>query len=86
MYQIIWNLIVFALLYWVLRGRLKPDGSLFIAYPALYSLGSLTIRFFRAGTDFLGPLHEGQLISILILAATIPLLIVRTRWVKGLAE
>jgi len=85
-YQIIWNLIVFAILFWVLRGRLKPDGSLFIAYLALYSAGALTIRFFRAGTSFLGPLHEGQLISVLILAVTIPLLIARTRWVKGQAE
>ena len=79
-YQILWNLIVFAVLFWGLRGRLKPDGSLFIAYLALYSAGSLAIRFLRAGTDFLGPLNEGQVISMLILAITIPLLIARTRW------
>ncbi len=81
-YQIIWNLIVFAILFWGLRGRLKPNGSLFIAYLAIYSAGSLAIRFFRSGTDFLGPFHEGQVISVLILAVTIPLLIARTRW-KG---
>jgi len=81
-YQIIWNLIVFAILFWGLRGRLKPDGSLFIAYLAIYSAGSLAIRFFRAGTDFLGPLNEGQVISMVILAITVPLLIARTRW-KG---
>ena len=85
-YQILWNLIAFAILFWVLRGRLKPSGSLLIAYLALYSAGALTVRFFRSGTSFLGPLHEGQLISMLILAVTIPLLIVRTRWVKKNAE
>jgi phosphatidylglycerol:prolipoprotein diacylglycerol transferase len=85
-YQILWNLIVFAILFWVLRGRLKPHGSLFVAYLALYSIGALTVRVFRSGTSFLGPLHEGQLISVLILAVTIPLLIVRTRWVKGNVE
>jgi phosphatidylglycerol:prolipoprotein diacylglycerol transferase len=85
-YQILWNLIVFAILFWVLRGRLKPHGSLFVAYLALYSMGALSVRFFRSGTSFLGPLHEGQLISVLILAVTIPLLIVRTRWVKGNVE
>jgi phosphatidylglycerol:prolipoprotein diacylglycerol transferase len=85
-YQIFWNLIVFSLLFWVLRGRLKPDGSLFVAYLALYSAGALTIRFFRSGTTFLGPLHEGQLISVLILAVTVPLLIFRTRWIKGQAQ
>ena len=85
-YQLLWNLIVFAILFWVLRGRLKPHGSLFVAYLALYSIGALTVRFFRSGTSFLGPLHEGQLISVLILAVTLPLLIVRTRWVKGNVE
>ena len=85
-YQLLWNLIIFAILFWGLRGRLKPDGSLFIAYLALYSIGSFVIRLFRSGTPFVGPLHEGQFISLVILAITIPLLIARTRWVKKPVE
>ena len=85
-YQILWNLGIFAILFWGLRGRLKPDGSLFIAFLALYSVGSFIIRFFRAGTPFVGPLHEGQFVSLLILAITSPLLITRTRWVRRPAK
>jgi len=85
-YEILWCLIVFAFLFWVLRERLKPHGSLFIAYLALYSTGALIIRFFRPDKPFLGPLPEGQLISVLVLAVTVPLLILRTRWVKRAEE
>jgi len=75
-YEIIFNLIVFGLLV-KLRGRLKPDGSLFLVYLALYSLWRLGIDFIRDGTPFLFGLHQAQVISILVLAVTIPLLAVR---------
>lgn len=80
-YEIIYNLIVFVVLL-KLRGRFKPDGSLFFIYLTLYSLWRLFSDFMRDGTPFLFGLHQAQVISIIILLITIPNLILKTRWVK----
>ena len=80
-YEIIYNLIVFAVLV-RLRGRFKPDGSLFLIYLSLYSLWRFGISFLREGTPFLFGLQEAQVIALIVLAIAISLLAFRTRWVK----
>jgi phosphatidylglycerol:prolipoprotein diacylglycerol transferase len=79
-YHLIWNLIGFGIL-WSLRRRLKPQGSLFLLYLALYVAGDLSIRFVRVGEPFRSGmffnLQQAQLIGIVILAVTVPWLIVR---------
>ena len=80
-YEIIFNLIVFGILL-KLRGRLKTDGLLFLVYLILYSVWRLGIDFIRDGTPFLFGLHQAQVVSIIVLAITIPLLVVKTRLVK----
>ena len=81
-YEIVWNLIVFGVLL-KLKGRLKPDGSLFLIYLSLYSLWRLGLDFLREGTSFLFGLHQAQVIAIIILAIAIPILTMKTRWVKA---
>ncbi len=81
-YEIIYNLIVFALLL-KLRERFKPDGSLFLIYLALYAFWRLFIDFVRPGTGFLFGLHQAQVISIVVLFITLPRLILRTRLAKA---
>ena len=80
-YEIIYNLIVFGVLL-KLRGRFKPDGSLFLIYLGLYSLWRLVSDFLRTGTPFLFGLHQAQIIGIIVLAIAVSLLAYRTRWVK----
>lgn len=80
-YEIIYNLIVFGVLL-KLKGRFKPDGSLFLIYLSLYSLWRFGSDFLREGDTFLFGLHQVQVVSIVVLAITISLLIRRTRWVK----
>jgi phosphatidylglycerol:prolipoprotein diacylglycerol transferase len=80
-YEIFYNLIVFGILL-CLRGRFRPDGSLFLIYLTFYALWRLGIDFIREGTDFLFGLHEAQVISIVVLIITITLMALRTRWVK----
>jgi phosphatidylglycerol:prolipoprotein diacylglycerol transferase len=79
-YHLIWNLIGFSIL-WSLRRRLKPQGSLFLLYLALYAAGDLSIRFVRVGEPFRSGLffnlQEAQIIGILVLLITVPWLIVR---------
>ena len=80
-YFVIWNLIVFAII-WQLRGRLKPQGSLFFLYLCLYAVGDLGLRFFRINDPFLLGLHQGQVISLAILIVAVPWLIIRMRRFK----
>jgi len=82
LYELTYNLIVFGVLL-TLRGRLKPDGSLFLIYLSLYSLWRLGLDFLREGTPFLFGLHQAQVIAIIILAIAIPILVMKTRWVKA---
>jgi phosphatidylglycerol:prolipoprotein diacylglycerol transferase len=80
-YELIYNLIVFGVLL-LLRGRFRPDGSLFLIYLTLYALWRLGIDFIREGNPFLFGLHEAQVISIIVLIITITLMALRTRWMK----
>ena len=77
-YEIIFCLLVFGILL-KLRGRFKPDGSLFLIYLSLYALWRVGSDFLRVGTPFLFGLHQAQVIGIVVLAITIPLLAYRTR-------
>jgi phosphatidylglycerol---prolipoprotein diacylglyceryl transferase len=80
-YEIIYCIIVFVVLM-MLRKKLKPDGSLFALYLALYAAWRLGIDFLRDGTPFLFGLHQAQVISIIVLAITVPWMIKNSRWVK----
>jgi len=80
-YEIIYLLIIFAVLL-KLRGRFKPDGSLFLIYLSLYSLWRVGIDFLRDGTPFLFGLHQAQAIAIIVLLITIPILALRARRVR----
>ena len=81
-YEIIYLLIIFGFVL-MLRGRLKSEGSLFLVYLGLYSVWRIGIDFLREGTPFLFGLHQAQVIGIIVLAITIPLLAYKTRWVKA---
>lgn len=85
-YEIIWDLLVFALI-WRLRGRIRPEGSLFLVYLSLYSFGRFFVSFLRGGEQaVLGPLHQAHIIALLVLAVCVPLLIYRMRRPRVLAE
>jgi phosphatidylglycerol:prolipoprotein diacylglycerol transferase len=80
-YEIICLLIIFGIVLG-LKGRLKPDGSLFLVYFGLYSAWRFGSDFLRDGTPFLFGLHQAQLIGIIVLAVAIFLLSYRTRWAR----
>lgn len=85
-YEILWDLIVFAVL-WRLRGRLKPESSLFLVYLSIYSFGRFFISFLRGGEQpVLGILHQAHIIALLVLLVCVPLLIYRLRRARALAE
>jgi phosphatidylglycerol:prolipoprotein diacylglycerol transferase len=81
LYEMAFLLAVFGVLFW-LRKRFRPDGSLFLIYLGLYSAWRLGIGFIREGTNFLFGLQQAQVIGIIVLLIVIPLLVLRTHWVK----
>jgi phosphatidylglycerol:prolipoprotein diacylglycerol transferase len=84
-YEIVFNLIVFAVLL-ILRRRFKPDGSLFLIYLSLYSIWRLGSDFLRAGSPFLLGLHQAQFIAIILLVISVPQLAIKTRLLKKKAD
>ena len=72
-YEIIWNLIIFGVL-WRLRGRLKPEGSLFLTMIAMYSFGRFLISWVREEPAVLGPLHQAHIISLVLFVGAVALL------------
>lgn len=80
-YEIIFLALVFILVMF-LRNRIKPAGSLFIGYLAIYSCWRIGIDFIRDGTPFLFGLHQAQVIGIFTLIVAIPILAIKTRWGK----
>lgn len=81
-YEIFLDLAIFALLY-KLRGRLIPPGSLLLVYLVAYSVGRFFLSYLRQNNVFAAGLLEAQIVSLLTIAAVLPFLIIRTRWVKG---
>ena len=80
-YEIIWDMTVLAVI-WKLRGRLAPPGMLFALYAMLYALGRFFIQFLRLDKEWVAGLNEAQIISLVVLAITVPLLAYRARWVR----
>jgi phosphatidylglycerol:prolipoprotein diacylglycerol transferase len=80
-YEIIYDLIIFGVL-WKLMSKVRPDGSLFLIYLALYSAWRVGIDFLRPVNPFLFGLGQAQVIGIIVLVITIPILVRRWPWFK----
>ena len=81
-YEIIFLLFLFGAIM-MLKGRLKPDGSLFLVYLGSYSLWRFGIGFLRVNEPFLFGLHQAQVIGLAVMAIIVIMLIYRrVRWVN----
>jgi phosphatidylglycerol---prolipoprotein diacylglyceryl transferase len=96
-FEIIFNLLVFAALL-LLRGRLKKPGTLALIYFALYAAWRFGSDFLRGGTGFfqnihfltgvpfLSALHQAQVVALIILLITVPLIVLRHRRLRRVEE
>ncbi len=78
-YEMFWNILGLYLLY-KLRGRLKPDGSLFMFYLGFYSLGRFMIQFVRIDKTYFAHLQEAHLIAIGVMVISVVFLAWKARW------
>jgi phosphatidylglycerol:prolipoprotein diacylglycerol transferase len=83
LYESLWNLGVFLVVYFVLRRRLeRAPGALFLAYLGLYSLGRFWVEGLRTDSLMLGSLRIAQVVSLLgvaVAVAGVPYLLRRRR-------
>ena len=79
-YELLMDLLIFGVL-WKLRVRVRPDGSIFLLYLVIYSVGRFFLSFLRldSNTVLLG-LSQPQWLSLIVLAIALPLLILR--WIS----
>ena len=78
-YEIIWNMIGLVLIT-RLKGKLQPAGAIWMVYLTWYSIGRFGIQFLRLDDVKFWGLQEAHLIAIMVLAFTIPYMIMRVRW------
>ncbi len=77
-YEMIANIAILGVIF-VLRDRLRPAGSLFMVYLALYAIARFCIQFIRLDDVKFWGLQEAHLIAIIVLLITVPFLIWKTR-------
>jgi len=74
-YDMVWNLVSVAVTL-ALRGRGLPDGLIFWLSAAWYAVGRLLLGFLRiADPTYVFGLREDQVISLIVLAAAIPMIV-----------
>lgn len=76
-YELLMDLLIFGVL-WKLRGRVRPDGTIFLLYLVAYSVGRFFLSFLRLDsyTVLLG-LNQAQWLSLIVLTTVLPLLILQ---------
>jgi phosphatidylglycerol---prolipoprotein diacylglyceryl transferase len=71
LYESLWNLFVFLVLWFGLRKRLEgKPGALTLAYLGLYSIGRFFVEGLRIDSLMLGSFRAAQVASLLLVAAT----------------
>ena len=81
-YELIMDLLIFGML-WILLGRLKPDGSLFMLYLIVYSVGRFFLSYLRIDSNtVIWELNQPQWICLIVLAIVVPLMIRQYTWGK----
>lgn len=68
LYESLWDLAIFFLLYGVVRRRWGPyRGTLFLSYLGLYSLGRFFIEGLRIDSLMFGPFRVAQVVSLILI-------------------
>jgi phosphatidylglycerol:prolipoprotein diacylglycerol transferase len=78
-YHVLWNLIVFAII-WRFRGKFKPEGGLLFFGFSIYAIGDLGLRFLRGGREpLLLGIDSAQFVDLAMLVIFLPWLIIKLR-------
>ncbi len=76
LYESVWDLMVFALLFWLFSKKRKKFGEIVAYYFIFYSIGRFFIEGLRLDSLYWGELRSAQVISVLLILAGICLIFV----------
>ncbi len=82
LYQMLYNLLAFFLIWFYLRKRDYKDGSICFTGILIYSLGRFFIEALRADSLYIGPFRTAQLMSIILASVSLIMLLKIRPWVK----
>lgn len=81
-YELIFDLLLMAAI-WPLRDRLRPNGMFFALFLGTYSIGRFFLSFLREEfNEYFGVLNEAQVVAIIVVMITVPLLVWKAQLVK----
>ena len=85
-YELLFDLVLLAAI-WPLRDRLRPNGMFFALYLATYSIGRFFLSFMREEfNEYFGALNEAQVVAIIVVIFTVPLLVWKAQLVRPSAN
>ena len=85
-YELIFDLVLLAAI-WPLRDRLRPRGVFFALYLGTYSIGRFFLSFLREEfNEYFGALNEAQVVAIIVVIITVPLLVWKAQLVRPTAK
>lgn len=85
-YELIFDLVLLAAI-WPLRDRLRPQGMFFALYLSTYSIGRFFLSFLREEfNEYFGALNEAQVVAIIVVIITVPLLVWKAQLVRPTAK
>ncbi len=82
LYEMVLNLCIFTVLWFVLRKREHKEGFIFATYLVLYSAGRFFVEAFRADSLMLGPFRAAQLVSLALMIVASTIIWKRRLWTK----
>ena len=80
LYEMLINLSIFFLLWFVVRKRSYKNGFIFVLYFMLYSVGRFFVEIFRADSLMVGPLKAAQVVSLLLIAVALAVIFYNRMW------
>ena len=81
-YEMVFDLLLVAAI-WPLRNRLRPNGMFFTLFLATYSIGRFFLSFLREEfNEYFGALNEAQVVAIIVVILTVPLLVWKAQLVR----
>jgi phosphatidylglycerol:prolipoprotein diacylglycerol transferase len=86
LYQLIYNLVVFFVLWLYLRKKQFRDGFIAATGVILYSIGRFFIEGLRADSLYIGPFRTAQLMSVILTMLMCFLIFKKKLWIKKGSE
>jgi len=81
-YELVWDMLVFAVSSWLLHRRILPrDSMVFWTMIALYSAGRFVVQFFRIDSPFIFGLSQAQFLSLAVGAIAVWILV--SNWTQA---